>query len=76
MLPRNQRLEVVQGIWRRAPSLPLPLRVKNLRRAELLVTLWRAIDQRKAAGNGDESPDLGVRRVADRRDAAEPSEVE
>jgi hypothetical protein len=45
MLAPDQRQKVVQYIWRRAPSLPLPLRLKNLRRAELLVMLWRGIEQ-------------------------------
>jgi hypothetical protein len=55
MLPRDQRQRVLQEIWRRAQSQPLALRVKNLRRAELLVTLWRGFDRRdaKAAGNGE-----------------------
>ena len=46
MLPPDQRQQVVQAIWRRAPSLSLPLRLrlKNLRRAEQLVMLWRGID--------------------------------
>jgi hypothetical protein len=44
-------------IWRHARYQSLPLRLKNLRRAELLVTLWRGLDRRdaQAAGNGDES---------------------
>ncbi len=44
MLPRDQRARVVQEIWRRAPSQPLPLRLKNLHRAELLVKLWQGFD--------------------------------
>jgi hypothetical protein len=37
------------------PSQPLPLRLKNLHRAELLVALWHAFDQRyaEAVGIGD-----------------------
>jgi hypothetical protein len=48
MLPRDQRQKVLQDIWRRAPSQPLPLRLKNLHRAGLLVMLWRGIDRRDA----------------------------
>jgi hypothetical protein len=48
MLPRDQRARVVQEIWQRAPSQPLPLRLKNLRRAEQLVMLWRGFDRRDA----------------------------
>jgi hypothetical protein len=54
MLPRDQRQKVLQDIWRRAPSQPLPLRLKNLHRAELLVKLWRGLDRHyAAAGIGD-----------------------
>jgi hypothetical protein len=51
MIPPDRRHQVVQGIWRRAPSLPL--RLKNLRRAEQLIILWRAHDRKseEAAGN-------------------------
>jgi hypothetical protein len=32
----EQRRRFVQAIWRRAPFMPLPLRLKNLRRAQQL----------------------------------------
>jgi hypothetical protein len=55
MLPRDQRRKLVQEIWRRAPSQPLPLRLKNIQRAELLVKLWQGFDRHyaEAAGIGD-----------------------
>jgi hypothetical protein len=55
LIPEPRR-RLIQAIWRRAPLLPLPLRMKNLRRAEQLAMLWRAIGQRdaEAAGIGDE----------------------
>ncbi len=37
MLPRDQRARVVQEIWRRAPSQPLPLRLKNP------ATMWKPL---------------------------------
>src|SRR5260221_13163220 len=56
MLPRDQRQKVLQDIWRRAPLQPLPLRLKNLHRAELLVKLWRGVGRpheiRRGAGPG------------------------
>ncbi len=56
MLPRDQRQKVLQDIWRRAPLQPLPLRLKNLHRAELLVKLWQGFDRhyaQKPVGNPD-----------------------
>jgi hypothetical protein len=56
MLPRDQRQKVLQDIWRRAPLQPLPLRLKNLHRAELLVKLWRGFDRHyEAAGRAGPS---------------------
>ena len=61
----EERRQVVQGIWRRAPSMPLPLRIKNLRRAQQLVVLGRILDRRdaEAAGIAEHDANAAATRV-------------
>ncbi len=45
MITPEQRLRVIQTIWRRAPSLSLRSRMESLRRAQQLVMLGRILDR-------------------------------
>jgi hypothetical protein len=45
MMTPEQRLRVIQTIWRRAPSLSLRSRMESLRRAQQVVMLGRILDR-------------------------------
>ncbi len=45
MMTSEQRLRVIQTIWRRAPSLSLRSRMESLRRAQQVVMLGRILDR-------------------------------
>jgi hypothetical protein len=61
----EQRRQLIENIWRRAPSMPLPLRIRNLRRAQQLVTLGRILDRRdaEAAGIAEHDANAAATRV-------------